>query len=70
MTTLCIADNHSEAAGYRCRCDNCGECCRSDQLAPIHDAQLRLTPGEETPAGECPKCGALAFVMKRQGKAS
>lgn len=45
-----------------CRCDNCGAETRLDKLDSIADAQHRITPGEETPAGECPECGALAYL--------
>lgn len=27
---------------------------------------MRLEPGAETPAGECPYCGALSFLMRPQ----
>lgn len=45
-----------------CRCDNCGHEAHLSALDAITDAQERLTPGEETPAGQCPACGALAYL--------
>ena len=45
-----------------CACQNCdweGEAC---DLNGISDYEQRVSPGEITPAGECPECGALAHV--------
>ncbi len=33
----------------------------------IPDLLQRLTPGGEVPAGECPRCGALAYLQKGEG---
>lgn len=67
MSTIIIEQNYPHSETFKCRCDNCGEKFSSDKLAPIHDAEQRLTPGDETPAGEC-ECGALAYVD--EGRAS
>lgn len=53
-----------------CRCGNCGTETPLEKLAPIADAHLRITPGEETPAGECPECGALAYLVKPEPAAT
>lgn len=47
-----------------CQCDNCGKRWREDRLHAPSDLYDRLTPGAEVPAGECPSCGALAYVDK------
>jgi len=62
MTELYI--DH-EKPGAICVCDNCGHECRASSLKLICDAQERLTPGGEVPAGECPKCGALSYLNKK-----
>ena len=67
MTTLCIEQNFGRTDTYRCSCNNCGKQLTNHELSPIQDAQERLTPGEETPAGECPDCFALAFVDRCEG---
>lgn len=45
------------------QCDNCDWSGRLDQLGIIKDAHERLDPGSEMPAGECPECGALAYLI-------
>ncbi len=45
-------------------CDGCGLHFPIALALPIEDPEQRLTAGEEIPAGECPKCGACAFVIK------
>ncbi len=51
-----------------CGCDNCGwQCWESDMpqgLAGIPDLWERLDPGGVVPAGECPRCGALSYLIK------
>jgi hypothetical protein len=63
MTTLSIAWNYAHGRDYLCQCDNCMERMRSGCLTPISDAEQRLTPGEETPAGQCPNCWGLVYVI-------
>ena len=63
MSSIDITKNFGYADHYLCLCDNCGEVLDSSELASIKDAEIRLTPGTETPAGECPHCYALAFVL-------
>lgn len=44
------------------RCDNCGWVGMGEHLGPVHDIHERVEPGEICPAGECPECGALAYL--------
>jgi hypothetical protein len=34
-------------------------------LEDCHDLEERLEPGDEVPAGECPLCHALAYLVKK-----
>lgn len=46
-------------------CGNCGLYFDEGEIIPLEkvkDLFERIDPGEEVPAGECPKCGALAYV--------
>ncbi|QPC87114.1 hypothetical protein GA830_10445 [Mesorhizobium sp. NBSH29] len=45
-----------------CRCADCGRVTHFSDLAAIKDMEQRIDPGEIVPAGECPECGALAYV--------
>lgn len=47
-----------------CACDNCEWKGPAELLEPIHDIEQRLDPGGTVPAGECPECGALAYIVK------
>ena len=49
-------------AATACRCDNCDWHGMADALLAIGDAIL--TPGCEVPAGRCPECETLAYVVK------
>ena len=42
-------------------CDNCGKETPLAELGEISDLYERVEVGGEMPAGECPKCGALAY---------
>lgn len=46
------------------RCADCGGVFESDKLDEIRHATLRVEPGDETPSGQCPKCGALCFLIE------
>ncbi len=47
------------------KCDNCGKTQYSiNSLSKIADFSLRTEPGNEIPAGECPECGALCYIVK------
>ncbi len=49
----------------RCECGDCDwEGTTNDlELSDIQDIFERIDPGSEVPAGECPECGALAYVL-------
>jgi hypothetical protein len=52
------------AKEYRYQCDNCeweGDILQVE-FPNIPDLVGRIMPGEEVPAGECPVCGALAYL--------
>jgi hypothetical protein len=59
--TACVEFEH-EPADTDCACDNCDWKGKADQLEEI--VSCVLSPGEEAPAGRCPACGALAYVIK------
>ena len=44
-------------------CDNCRLYCSVDELDPIQDLDQRMDPGGVVPAGQCPSCGALAYLQ-------
>ena len=43
-------------------CDNCRLYCAVSELDLIDDLEQRLDPGGVVPAGQCPHCGALAYL--------
>lgn len=61
MTTIAIQHHYGEDP--LCKCDDCGQICWFSQLDAIVDIQERLMAGCETPAGDCRKCGALAYIL-------
>lgn len=49
----------------RYRCNNCEKTWYNDEvLLWIKGFFERTEPGNEIPAGECPECGALCYVVK------
>lgn len=47
-----------------CRCDNCGFTCHESKLIwPIPHLNERVEAGGVVPAGECPECGALSYLV-------
>lgn len=46
----------------RLRCAHCRWEGRALALAPIQNPIVRLRPGDEIPAGDCPKCGELVYL--------
>jgi hypothetical protein len=44
-----------------CRCDDCGWTGRFDQVAEIGGCSL--TPGDASPAGRCPECDTLVYLV-------
>ena len=47
-------------------CASCAWAGPASHTAPINDIGQRLDPGSTVPAGECPKCGALAYLHSPQ----
>jgi hypothetical protein len=47
-------------------CQDCEWFGPVDDLNPIKDIGQRVAPGEPMPAGECPRCGALAHTMEEE----
>lgn len=45
-----------------CRCENCSKDFILADLLAVTDAIL--TPGDEVPAGRCPDCEELAYLVK------
>ena len=45
-------------------CDNCGRIFPEEKLNDIQDLAQRLDTGGEVPSGECPRCGALCYLIK------
>lgn len=48
----------------RAKCANCSKVSDIDKLEAYRDFWSRVTPGDEVPAGDCPKCGAFAYVVR------
>ena len=48
-----------------CVCDDCNWRGTFAQLRAIGDCSL--TPGDPSPAGRCPECDTLAYVVKHRG---
>ena len=46
-------------------CNNCDWFGKMSEVKPISDIRSRILPGEIVPAGECPKCSALASLSDR-----
>lgn len=63
-----ITDAPPAERDARCECDNCGwtghESDMPDGISGIDDLYDRIDPGSEVPAGECPECHALAYVVE------
>ena len=49
----------------------CGNCewsgIAGDTVQPIPDLEQRIEAGSEVPVGECPSCGALAYLAEAKG---
>jgi hypothetical protein len=48
----------------RARCEKCDTVYEIAELKAITRLHERVKPGEEMPAGECAKCGALCHLLK------
>lgn len=49
------------------QCDNCHfliDEASEEAMNPIRDLQERIEPGGVVPAGECPQCGALMYLVE------
>jgi hypothetical protein len=49
-------------------CQNCDGEFTEDQLKPVKDLEMRVSPGEIVPAGECPDCGAVCHPKEDDGE--
>ena len=56
--------NHNDKS-ILCQCDNCSWRGDVTECKQIHDLLDRVEAGGEFPAGECPKCGALAYLVSK-----
>ena len=65
---ICNWKNTEEQAHPTYKCDNCGKRYADDDeriaMDKIKDLSMRVDPGCEVPAGECPECGALVYLEK------
>jgi len=48
----------------KAKCDNCESIFEDDDLKTIEEFHTRVECGGVVPAGQCPKCGALAYKIK------
>jgi len=48
------------------QCDDCGRRLSDDELEPIRKESMRTEPGGTVPSGQCPDCGALAFLKAKK----
>lgn len=62
MTSLFIHHNDDDAL---CSCADCDWTGKFSELDMINDFEERVGPGEVVPAGQCPKCGALAHLDEK-----
>jgi len=51
-----------------CACDDCGWTSALEETQPIRDLWSRVEPGGIMPAGECPRCGVLAYLLTRSNR--
>lgn len=61
--------SNNEVESRKVRCGNCGLTTTEDKIVQPEDTpdlyvNVRLDPGGEVPAGECPDCGALCYLVK------
>lgn len=50
----------------RVSCDNCDWTGTAEDLEMISDFEERVSAGFTCPAGQCPECGALAYLVKKE----
>jgi hypothetical protein len=59
---LVVLQFDEEPAHTKVACDSCAwQGIATDTVEP---EEAWLTPGSTVPAGQCPECGALAYVIK------
>lgn len=46
------------------QCLNCAKFWPLNKLDEVRDFALRTEPGEEVPAGECPECNCLCYIVR------
>lgn len=56
---------HHHAAG-QCACDCCDWHGDASDLDQVENLEERLDPGGVVPAGQCPACAALAYLMRAE----
>jgi len=54
-----------ESSEKRAKCGDCGGIWKLDELRGYLDFWSRVEPGNEIPAGDCPECGAFAYLVKK-----
>ena len=68
--TIVHMSKWSADVSSQCKCDDCqwqGPMVQlGKQLDETPDLNQRLSPGSVVPAGECPKCGAFAYLTGDQ----
>lgn len=64
MGKLIVIEQEQLADETSCTCGNCNWTGPISQSDEVLDAIL--TPGDEVPAGRCPDCEALVYVVKRE----
>lgn len=62
MSTIFLNGNIKDDA--KCECGNCDWVGPAVATFAIQDAQDRLQPDAKVPVGECPECGALAYLQE------
>lgn len=63
MTRTDLRPNIDDLENAEAFCNNCGLAFAAENALPIKDIEQRLDPGSTVPAGECPHCGALAYIQ-------
>jgi len=56
-----MIDPHQEAECYSCLSRWTGA-----ELKPIEDFYMRVNAGEEVPAGQCPLCDCLCYIIDEE----
>lgn len=59
------AANGGSESEKRAECGNCGGLWKVEELRGYRDFWSRAQVGGEIPAGDCPECGAFAYLVKK-----